>query len=112
MLKPLAAAKGLRKLNVISAMLVSEHSGGREWVCHTKNGKLFHLIYQHGVLQSSNVVEREYDLVDTVKPIATNKEDNLDLLNFTLPRKNRNKLGFKDIIDLMGWKTDDDQYFE
>ena len=112
MLKPLAAAKGLRKLNVVSAMLVNDSAAGREWVCHTKAGKIFHLIYAHGVLQTSNVVEREYDLEDKVKPVATNNEDQIDLLNFSLPKKNRNKVGFKDIIKLMGWKTTDDQYFE
>ena len=112
MLKPLAAAAKLRKLNVVSAMLVNENDGGREWVCHTKQGKLFHLIYQHGVLQCSNVVEREYDLEANIKPVATNEEEKLDLFSLMSPKKNRNKVVFKDIIDLMGWETDDDQYFE
>ena len=112
MLKSLAAAKRFKKLNVISAMIVNDSDVGREWVCHTKTGKIFHLIYAHGVLQSSNVVEREYDLKSNVNPIATNKEDQVDLLNFSLAKKNRNKVGFKDIIKLMGWKTNSDQYFE
>ena len=112
MLKPFAAARRLKKLKVISAMLVTDNSDGREWVCNTKSGKLFHLIYAHGVLQSSNVVERECDLEINSQPVATIIDEKLDILNFSLIRKNRNKLTFKDIIDLMGWKVDDDQYFD
>jgi len=111
MLKPLAAARRLKKLNVVSAILVNDNQGGREWVCHTKNDKWFHLIYHHGLLQCSNLVERECDLEGVTEPVATRELEQLDLMNFSSLKKNRNKLGFKDIINLMNWKVDDDQFF-
>tara|TARA_Y100000310_G_C20316313_1_gene638603 strand:- start:302 stop:640 length:339 start_codon:yes stop_codon:yes gene_type:complete len=112
MLKPLKGCGLFKKLKVDTASLVSEiGEDSREWACHTKSGKMFHLIYQHGVLQASNVVETEYDLELNSKPIAT--IDNLtDKLLYGFGKKNRNTVTFKDIINLMGWKIDDDQYFD
>jgi len=113
MFKPLAGIRQFKKLNVVSASLVTENEGGgREWVCHTKGGKMFHIIYQAGLLQASNVVEREYDLELNSKPIAT-KDDLVETLfsSFTI-KKNRKEITFKDIIDLMGWKVADDQWFD
>ena len=72
MLKPLKGCGLFKKLKVDTAALVSEiGEDSREWACHTKSGKMFHLVYQHGVLQASNVVETEYDLELNSKPIAT-----------------------------------------
>jgi hypothetical protein len=96
-------------LKVISATLISERgTDGKEWVCHTRRGKMFHLVYQAGVLQASNVVEREYDLELNSKPIATSLTVE-KIFSFS-NRRNRNKIGFKDIKDLMGWKMDADQW--
>ena len=113
MFKPLQGIRVFKKLKVVSASLITEREGGgREWVCHTKGGKLFHIIYQAGMLQASNVVEREYDLELNSKPIAT-KDDLVEKLfsSFSIKR-NRKKVTFKDIIDLMGWKLDDDQWLD
>lgn len=112
MLKPLKGCGLFKKLKVDTAALVSEiGEDSREWACHTKSGKMFHLVYQHGVLQASNVVETEYDLELNSKPIATT-DDLTDKLLYGFRKKNRNKISFKDIIDLMGWKMDDEQYFD
>ena len=112
MLKPLAGCRLFKKLNVVTAAVVSEHGRhSKEWACHTKGGKMFHLVYQAGVLQASNVVETEYDLELNSKPIAT--IDNLtDKLLYGFGKKNRNTVTFKDIINLMGWEIDDDQWFD
>ena len=111
MLKPLAGAGPLKKLKVVSATLVSERGAdGKEWVCHPKQGKTFHLIYLGGVLQASNVVEREYDLELNSKPVAT-REDMVENL-FGFNKKDRQQTTFKDIIDLMGWDVDEEQYFD
>lgn len=72
---------------------------------------MFHLVYQAGVLQASTIVEREYDLELNSKPIATT-DDLADKLLYGFEKKNKNKVTFKDIINLMGWKIDDDQYFD
>ena len=113
MLKPLAAARRLKRLNVVSAILVNDNLGGREWVCHTKSGKIFHLVYLGGVLQASNVVDREYDLELNSKPIATKELDGMidSLLGFSA-KKDRDNVTFNDIINLMGWKMDADQWID
>ena len=115
MFKALSGIRPFKKLNVISASLVTEHQGGgREWVCHTESGKMFHLVYQAGVLQASNVVEREYDLELNSKPIATKKLDDMidTLLGYNSVRKDRKDVTFNDIIILMGWKMDADQWID
>ena len=112
MLKAMSGVTTFKKLNVVSASVVSERGDtGREWVCHTKSGKMFHLIYQAGVLQASNVVEAEYDLELNSKPIAT-MDDLTEILLHGFGKKNRNTVTFKDIINLMGWEIDDDQWFD
>ena len=82
-------------------------------MCHTKSGKMFHLVYLGGVLQASNVVDREYDLELNSKPIATRELDGMidSLLGFSL-KKDRDNVTFKDIINLMGWKMDADQWID
>ena len=111
MLKALAGAGPLKKLKVVSASLISERGDdGKEWVCHTKQGKTFHLIYQAGLLQASNVVEREYDLELNSKPVATRGDIVENLFSFN--KKDRQQTTFKDIIDLMGWDIDEEQYFD
>ncbi len=73
---------------------------------------MFHLLSQEGALYATNVVEREYDLEFVDKPIARVEPTKLHLNVYGIKKNNRIKITFEDIINLMGWKIDSDQYFD